>query len=83
MSIEKFIDEKGELNVIQQFDLPISSLAYLKYLPGLLLIILSTNFLLAFGVGLLWDIDKNLGKVIKDHLYVVCRGPEPLERGKK
>lgn len=61
MSIRKWVDDKGELNVEQSFNLPLSSLSYLKHLPTLLmyLALLITVNIAAFFV--LLHIDIKLG----------------------
>ena len=79
MTTKKWTDPTTGENFVEDIiNLPLSGLAYLKYLPYVCVFLVIQFFLLVSIWGLLYDIDKNLGVVIKKHLYVVTYGAQEI-----
>ena len=69
MSTERFIDDEGILNVVTKMDIPISAMKYLKWAPGLavlLVLILLCNLFICI----------KLCDVAKRDLCYFCGAPE-------
>ena len=81
MSRKEYIDPvTGEKFVEQTIDLGFKNLKHLKTIPIFLGALLALQLII---IGLIGIMCHSLSIVIKEHLYVVCHGPDPHDPAMK